>query len=533
MRRQAAGRRGWSGSTDRARCWRWREPRRLRRTSPADDRKGGVSGPCRRRRVAVRRRSTRCSAPRPCTGFTIIRRSSAAWPPRSRPADGSWRSAAARGTCSACSSIPRCCWRCRPTASTSTAGAIRGISRTRRDRGTARRRRAAASGGLAGRGAGGSRDRGEVRRLRVVRLHPPPSRAPAAAAPRSLHAGPDRRSPPRMRSPTRWTTGASTSTRGRRAVIAHYEERSAAHAGRAAAEGACPRASRGCGCRRSFLASRCSPTRFGARTFPAAVFAGGFALLLVFAVLVVWHARVEQRVDWHDALRTGEPVRAGANRPGLGSTAAGRRSAPRNRASSIRAGSRSVRPGLAAAVARSGGHRRRAPIRCSTGCCTGAAGRDRRAAGGGGRTGAGARMARALRRARAAGRRSPPRRARGLSALGREPGPVHAQRCGGCGWRSVLMTAAIWLLIVLHAAGTSGGAWWLVPIVARHDPVVRHRRCGPPRVQSRHRRRSGLRAVCGVVRHVMRCAAELAASRGHPIAAGRPRHVMRRPACAA
>ena len=42
----------------------------------------------------------------------------------------------------------------------------------------------------------------------------------------------------------------------------------------------------------------------GARTFSPAALTAGLVLLLVFLVLVVWHARVEQRVEWHDALRT-------------------------------------------------------------------------------------------------------------------------------------------------------------------------------------------------------------------------------------
>ena len=42
----------------------------------------------------------------------------------------------------------------------------------------------------------------------------------------------------------------------------------------------------------------------GARTFSPAALIAGLVLLLIFLVLVVWHARVEQRVAWHDALRT-------------------------------------------------------------------------------------------------------------------------------------------------------------------------------------------------------------------------------------
>ena len=42
----------------------------------------------------------------------------------------------------------------------------------------------------------------------------------------------------------------------------------------------------------------------GARTFSPAALIAALVLLLIFLVLVVWHARVEQRVAWHDALRT-------------------------------------------------------------------------------------------------------------------------------------------------------------------------------------------------------------------------------------
>ena len=41
---------------------------------------------------------------------------------------------------------------------------------------------------------------------------------------------------------------------------------------------------------------------FSRGTFPGLVLAAGLTLLAVFGVLVVWHARVDERVDWHDAL---------------------------------------------------------------------------------------------------------------------------------------------------------------------------------------------------------------------------------------
>jgi hypothetical protein len=86
-------------------------------------------------------------------------------------------------------------------------------------------------------------------------------------------------------------------------VIAHYEQQVAAHTARRDAE--------------AIVSTRISRLRLatvvpglalvaaaGARTFPAAVLWGGLALLAIFVVLIVWHARVEQRVAWHDALRT-------------------------------------------------------------------------------------------------------------------------------------------------------------------------------------------------------------------------------------
>ena len=122
-----------------------------------------------------------------------------------------------------------------------------------------------------------------------------------------------------------------------------------------------------------------------------------------------------------------ESLRAGADRPGLGSIAAGCRPASRHRASPIRARSRSVRPGVAAAVARSPGHRGRGLDAPALGARRGAGGRGRRTPGGGDRTGGGDRMAGTPGGARPSRRGSPPRRARRLSQLGREHGSVHGQ----------------------------------------------------------------------------------------------------------
>jgi len=86
-------------------------------------------------------------------------------------------------------------------------------------------------------------------------------------------------------------------------VIPYYEQQVAAHTARRDAEAA--------------VSVRISRLRLatvvpaiallvlaGARTFSPAALTAGLVLLLVFLVLVVWHARVEQRVEWQDALRT-------------------------------------------------------------------------------------------------------------------------------------------------------------------------------------------------------------------------------------
>jgi MutS domain V len=86
-------------------------------------------------------------------------------------------------------------------------------------------------------------------------------------------------------------------------VIGRYEQHVAAHTARRDAE--------------AVLSVRISRLRLasvvpgiallvmsGARTFSAAALIAGLVLLLIFLVLVVWHAKVEQRVAWHEALRT-------------------------------------------------------------------------------------------------------------------------------------------------------------------------------------------------------------------------------------
>ena len=87
-------------------------------------------------------------------------------------------------------------------------------------------------------------------------------------------------------------------------MIAHYEQQSARHAARAAVE---RRLSRRIARGRlaTFIpAAACLIFAiFQRNTFPAVVFTVGVALLVVFAALVVWHARVEEQVAWHDALQ--------------------------------------------------------------------------------------------------------------------------------------------------------------------------------------------------------------------------------------
>ena len=87
-------------------------------------------------------------------------------------------------------------------------------------------------------------------------------------------------------------------------MIAYYEERSATHAASAEAERRISkRIARlrlatfipGAACLVYSAYARAAP-------FPRVVLVAGLVLLFVFAVLVVWHARVDDRVEWHAAL---------------------------------------------------------------------------------------------------------------------------------------------------------------------------------------------------------------------------------------
>ena len=246
-------------------------------------------------------------------------------------------------------------------------------------------------------------------------------------------------------------------------VIAHYEQQvGGARRARRSRSGGCRSASRAGGWRRSSPGRLLTSSLFARGPSPAAVSPPGLTLLLVFAVLVVWHARVDERVDWHDALHAVNHSRAGANRPGLGSAASGRRAARRDRASPVRAGSRSLRPRVAAAVARSGRdrrgrrtlqdwllHPRRPPISPLASARADLAPalewREHFAAHG--------RLASGV---RAGG-------ARGVPAWAESPGPFAAPALRRLRVAVLLTTAAIWLLILLHGWHWRG-ACWLVPI---------------------------------------------------------------------
>jgi hypothetical protein len=86
-------------------------------------------------------------------------------------------------------------------------------------------------------------------------------------------------------------------------VIAHYQNRAAAHAQRRDAE-----ASRSKLVSRLRLASVIPAIALlvygGTRTSSPWALIAGVVLLAVFLALVVWHARIEARVAWHDALYT-------------------------------------------------------------------------------------------------------------------------------------------------------------------------------------------------------------------------------------
>ena len=204
----------------------------------------------------------------------------------------------------------------------------------------------------------------------------------------------------------------------------------------------------------------------GARTFSPAALTAGLVLLLVFLVLVVWHARVEQRVEWHDALRTvnlhalARIGRAWDRLPPAEEPPPGIEDHPYaqdldlfGRASLLQwlgpaataAGARTLQDWvLAPAPASEIANRQRAVAELSAAVEW----REHFAAHG--------RLAERVRRAE-------------LEAFLR-----WAESAGPFTWPTILrlrvavpaITAAIWVLIALQAAGVAEAAYWLIPVVA-------------------------------------------------------------------
>jgi hypothetical protein len=86
-------------------------------------------------------------------------------------------------------------------------------------------------------------------------------------------------------------------------VIAHYEAQSAQHAGRAAVERLLSRRIARFRLATFIPAAACLVySIFNRGPFPVVIFTIGVALLVAFGALVVWHARVEEGLAWHDAL---------------------------------------------------------------------------------------------------------------------------------------------------------------------------------------------------------------------------------------
>jgi hypothetical protein len=204
----------------------------------------------------------------------------------------------------------------------------------------------------------------------------------------------------------------------------------------------------------------------GARTFSPAALTGGLVLLLVFLVLVVWHARVEQRVEWHDALRTvnlhalARIGRAWDRLPPADDPPPGIEDHPYaqdldlfGRASLLQwlgpaataAGARTLQDWvLAPAPASEIGNRQRAVAELSAAVEW----REHFAAHG--------RLAAGVRRAE-------------LEAFLRwaeSAGPFRRLTTLRLRVAVLAITAAIWVLIALQAAGVAEAAYWLIPVVA-------------------------------------------------------------------
>jgi hypothetical protein len=202
-----------------------------------------------------------------------------------------------------------------------------------------------------------------------------------------------------------------------------------------------------------------------------AVLAAGLCLLAAFAVLVVWHARVDERVEWYEALRI-------VNLHGLAriSRAWDRLPAAEEPSPAAAAGSMDQHPyaadldlfgraslmqwlGPAATVAGTDTLHRwlLAPAdpdlvraRQLAVAELAAAEEWRERLGAHGRIAAGVR----------------PAELRQFLAWAEAPDPFSARRARLLHGAVLALTAAIWMLIALHASGITTGAYWLLPIVA-------------------------------------------------------------------
>ena len=248
-------------------------------------------------------------------------------------------------------------------------------------------------------------------------------------------------------------------------MIAHYEERSAAHAARAAVERRLSKRIARWRLATFIPGAACLVySMFSRGTFPGLVLAAGLTLLFAFGALVVWHARVDERVDWHDALHAVNQFalarigRAWDLLPPAGEPPAAIEHHPYALDLDL-FGRASLLQWLGPAATIAGADTLQNWLLHSAPPAEIAA-----------RQTAVADLAPALewREHFAAHGRlvSGVRRAEFESFLrwAESPGPFAAPTLRRLRVAVVLTTAAIWLLILLHAAGTISAAWWLVPI---------------------------------------------------------------------
>jgi hypothetical protein len=248
-------------------------------------------------------------------------------------------------------------------------------------------------------------------------------------------------------------------------VIGRYEQQVAAHTARRDAEAA--------------ISTRISRLRLaavipgvallavaGARTFSSAALIAALVLLVIFVLLVVWHARVEQRLAWHDALRTvnvhalARIGRAWDRLPPAEAPPAGIERHPYahdldlfGRASLLQwlgpaataAGALTIqRWVLGGAPARQVADRQGAVTELAAAIEW----REHLAAHG--------RLAAGVRRAEL----------EAFLVWAEGPGPFSARATARLRTAVLLITASIWGLIALDASSDGGGAYWLIPIVA-------------------------------------------------------------------